>query len=89
MNLRDPLARARGLGSAKDGVAHWWLQRLSAVALLPLSVWFFWAAAPLLRADGLLFAGHSESLFHTADLFHLRGKTVYELTRRAAAPAKE
>lgn len=44
--------------------------------------------APLLRSDGLLFAGHSESLFHTADLFHLRGKTVYELTRRGAAPAR-
>ncbi len=51
MSLRDPLARARGLGSGKDGVAHWWLQRLSAVLLLPLSIWFFWAAAPLLRAD--------------------------------------
>ncbi|MGD9582855.1 MAG: succinate dehydrogenase, hydrophobic membrane anchor protein [Lysobacterales bacterium] len=51
MSLRDPLARARGLGSAKDGVAHWWLQRLSAVLLLPLSLWFFWAVAPLLRAD--------------------------------------
>jgi len=34
--------------------------------------------APLLRDDGLLFAGHSESFFHAADLFRLRGKTVYE-----------
>ena len=32
---------------------------------------------PLLRADGLLFVGHSESLAHVADLFRLRGKTVY------------
>ena len=37
--------------------------------------------APLLRADGLLFAGHSESLFHVADLFQLRGKTVYGLAK--------
>jgi chemotaxis protein methyltransferase CheR len=36
--------------------------------------------APLLRSDGLLFVGHSESLFHVADVFRLRGKTVYELT---------
>ena len=36
--------------------------------------------APLLRPDGLLFVGHSESLFHVADVFKLRGKTVYELT---------
>lgn len=40
--------------------------------------------APLLRADGLLFTGHSESFFNASDLFHLRGKTVYEL----AAPLK-
>ena len=38
--------------------------------------------APLLRSDGLLFAGHSESFFHTADLFKLRGNTVYELAKK-------
>ena len=37
---------------------------------------------PLLRPDGLLFAGHSESFFHAADLFKLRGKTVYELATK-------
>ena len=40
MSLRNPLARARGLGSAKQGVHHWWMQRVSAIALVPLSVWF-------------------------------------------------
>lgn len=40
MSLRSPLGRVLGLGSAKDGVQHWWLQRLSSVALVPLSVWF-------------------------------------------------
>lgn len=34
---------------------------------------------PLLRPDGLMFAGHSESFHHATDLFSLRGKTVYEL----------
>ena len=38
--LRDPIAIARGLGSAKDGTGHWWLQRLSSVALLLLTPWF-------------------------------------------------
>jgi succinate dehydrogenase / fumarate reductase membrane anchor subunit len=38
--MRSPLGRARGLGSARDGVAHWWLQRVTAVALAPLTVWF-------------------------------------------------
>lgn len=37
--------------------------------------------APLLESHGLLFAGHSESLHHAADLFKLRGKTVYELAK--------
>ncbi len=39
-NLRSPLGRARGLGSAKEGLHHWWAQRLTAVALIPLTVWF-------------------------------------------------
>lgn len=34
------LSRARGLGSAKDGVHHWWVQRLTALLLIPLSIWF-------------------------------------------------
>ena len=40
MSLRSPLARVRGQGSAKGGVHHWWVQRLSSVALVPLTVWF-------------------------------------------------
>jgi chemotaxis protein methyltransferase CheR len=39
---------------------------------------------PLLRPDGLLFVGHSESLFHATDIFKLRGKTVYELAKRVS-----
>jgi succinate dehydrogenase / fumarate reductase, membrane anchor subunit len=39
-DLRTPLSRARGLGSAKQGVHHWWAQRLTAIALIPLVVWF-------------------------------------------------
>ncbi|MBM3520845.1 MAG: succinate dehydrogenase, hydrophobic membrane anchor protein [Alphaproteobacteria bacterium] len=38
MNLRTPLARVRGLGSAKSGTEHWWHQRLTAIANLPLSL---------------------------------------------------
>ncbi len=39
-NLRSPLGRVLGLGSAKEGVHHWWVQRLTSVALVPLAVWF-------------------------------------------------
>ncbi|MFV8833863.1 succinate dehydrogenase, hydrophobic membrane anchor protein [Aquisalimonas sp.] len=45
MNLRTPVKDARGLGSAKDGVHHWWVQRLSAVALVPLVLWFAFSLA--------------------------------------------
>ena len=40
MSLRSPLARVLGQGSAKEGVQHWWVQRLTSVALVPLTVWF-------------------------------------------------
>jgi len=39
-DMRTPLGRALGLGSAKEGVAHWWAQRVTAVALVPLALWF-------------------------------------------------
>ncbi|RIZ66790.1 MAG: succinate dehydrogenase, hydrophobic membrane anchor protein [Methylococcales bacterium] len=39
MDYRSPLAKVRGLGSAKSGTSHWWMQRVSAVALIPLSYW--------------------------------------------------
>ena len=42
--------------------------------------------APLLEPHGLLFAGHSESLHHAADLFKLRGQTVYELATHGRHP---
>lgn len=37
---RSPLASAIGLGSSKSGVEHWWAERVSAVALVPLTLWF-------------------------------------------------
>jgi len=37
---RNPLAVARGLGSASDGLGHWWKQRLTSIALVPLVIWF-------------------------------------------------
>ena len=39
-DLRSPLARAKGLGAAGNGTAVWWAQRVSAVALVPLVIWF-------------------------------------------------
>ncbi len=39
MSLQTPLGRVRGLGSAGNGVHHWWVQRLTSLALVPLAVW--------------------------------------------------
>lgn len=39
MKYQTPLAKARGLGSAKNGTHHWWMQRVTAVALIPLAFW--------------------------------------------------
>lgn len=49
--LRSPLGRAVGLGSAKEGVEHWWAQRVSAVALIVLGLWFVASLAALAGAD--------------------------------------
>jgi succinate dehydrogenase / fumarate reductase membrane anchor subunit len=40
MSLRSPLGRVLGHGAAKEGVHHWWVQRLTSIALIPLTVWF-------------------------------------------------
>ena len=39
VSLRTPLSNAKGLGSAKEGAGHWWVQRLTSVALVPLMLW--------------------------------------------------
>ena len=46
MSLRSPTGRVLGLGTAKEGASHWWSQRVTSIALLPLGLWF---VASLLR----------------------------------------
>jgi succinate dehydrogenase / fumarate reductase membrane anchor subunit len=43
--LRRPLGRVRGMGSARSGSHHWWMQRVTSIALLPLTIWFIVALA--------------------------------------------
>ena len=50
-DLRSDLGRVRGLGSAKEGAHHWWMQRVSAIALVPLSLWFVIALVAHTGAD--------------------------------------
>jgi succinate dehydrogenase / fumarate reductase membrane anchor subunit len=49
--LRNPLKRARGLGSAQSGVGHWWTQRVTAAALVFLAIWFVLTVLCMLHAD--------------------------------------
>ncbi len=47
MSLRTPLGRALGLGSARSGSGHWWAQRMTAVGLVPLALWFVFSVLNL------------------------------------------
>lgn len=47
MSLRSPLGRVLGTGSAKDGTGQWWAERISALALIPLTLWFFFSLLSL------------------------------------------
>jgi succinate dehydrogenase / fumarate reductase membrane anchor subunit len=51
MSTQTPLARVEGLGAAHSGTVHFWRQRVSAVALIPLSIWFVYAALVLVGAN--------------------------------------
>ena len=51
MSMQTPLAKVRGLGSAKEGFHHWWAQRLTAIALVPLSLWFIYSLVCVAGAE--------------------------------------
>ena len=63
MRIRTPLARVRGLGSAKAGTQHWWQERVSSVASIPLTLFLIWLA---LRVAGLSHQDVVEILDHPA-----------------------
>ncbi len=50
-NFRTPLSRVKGLGSAKEGTEHFWSQRLTAIALIPLVLWLAFSVASLPGMD--------------------------------------
>jgi len=52
-NYRTPLSRVKGLGSAKEGTDHFWAQRLTAIALVPLVLWLAFSIASLPSMDYL------------------------------------
>jgi len=77
MSMRAPLARVRGHGSAKSGAHHWWAQRLSAIALVPLFLWFVASLAAVASADYATAVSWISSPWNSALLVLLLGATFY------------
>lgn len=77
MNMRAPLARVRGYGSAKAGAHHWWAQRLSAIALVPLLFWFVASLVSVAMADHATAVEWVRSPYNTALLILLLGALFY------------
>ena len=75
--MRSPLGRAIGLGSAKEGVTHWWRQRISALALVPLTLWFVIAVIALVGADHAAFVAWVRSPMPAVLLILLLVATFY------------
>ena len=77
MSLRSDLGRVRGLGSAKGGTHHWWHQRLTAIALIPLSLWFVVVLLGKITASHTDVVAWVGSPFVTALLIALLAATFY------------
>ena len=72
-SLRSPLGRARGLGSAKDGTHHWWAQRVTAIALVPLVLWF---VVSVIRLAGAPHAAAAQWIAHPVNAVLLAALVV-------------
>jgi succinate dehydrogenase / fumarate reductase, membrane anchor subunit len=75
--MRSPLGRAIGLGSAKEGIEHWWRQRVTALALVPLTLWFVIAVIGLVGADHAVFVAWVRSPMPAVLLVLLLVATFY------------
>jgi succinate dehydrogenase / fumarate reductase membrane anchor subunit len=76
-SMRTPVARARGLGAAKEGVQHWWAQRVSAAALVPLALWFVASIIGLAGADHAAVVEWLSNPLVTVLMIVLIGTTFY------------
>lgn len=55
MELRSQLGRVRGLGASHEGAHHFWVQRITGIALVPLVIWFVLSASSVVGADLVTF----------------------------------
>ena len=77
--MRTQLARARGVGSAKSGVHHWWAERITAIALVPLTIWFIFSVLGLLGARQPMVAAWAGHPVNTALLLALIVMTFHHM----------
>ncbi len=77
MDFRAPLAKVRGLGSAREGTEHFIAQRLTAVALIPLYLWFVFSIVFLSRSDYATVISWIKHPFVTVMLIALLLATFY------------
>jgi succinate dehydrogenase / fumarate reductase membrane anchor subunit len=77
--LRSPLGRVRGLGAGHSGTRQWWGQRASAVALVPLAVWFVGSVLGLLGAPQEVAARWAGRPWHAVLLLALLAALFYHL----------
>lgn len=86
--MRTPLKQVRGWGSAKSGTHHWWMQRLTGIALVPLSLWMMLSIIHFIGSGydaAYLFVQNTMNasllfLFITTSFYHasLGGQTIIE-----------
>lgn len=77
MHFRTTLGAVKGLGSAKDGVHHWWMQRVTAVALAPLVLWFMASLLKLGSSDVGAISAWLASPFNAILLLLFSGAMLY------------
>ncbi len=77
--MRSQLGRARGVGPAHSGVHHWWAERITAIALVPLTIWFILSVLRLLGAPQTAVAAWAGNPFNTALLLAMIVMTFHHM----------
>ncbi len=80
MSLRSPLGHVLGTGSARDGTGHWWAQRVSAVALILLGLWFLWSLTHIAGFAQVQVANWISNPWHSVLLILLCGTLAWHST---------
>ena len=75
--LRTQLGRVRGLGSAKAGSEHWWMSRLTSIALIPLTLWFIFGVFSIIGEGHAAAAQWLRSPFSAIMMILFVGVTFY------------